>query len=111
MTNKEKYAIMQITLWVETLTNLLITKNIITNKELEDIFNKNKNEEKYQLDKLEILSNIETISEKQEPLSEEDINYLKTEGLKIDSEENINLLIESLKTKNELRKLFGGLYK
>lgn len=106
MTNKEKYAIMQTTIWLETLTNLLISKNIITEKEFTSLFDKSKNKEEYQLDKLEILSNIENICQK-ENLSEEDEKYLKETGIKVDTQENINLLINTLKAQNQFKNIFG----
>ena len=100
-----RLALMKMSIYFDTLKQILINKNIFTEEEFDNLINLN--EEKCpDLNKLEILANIEKISNKTEEITDEDIKYIEEEGIKVDTKENIDILINSLKMKNDFKKIF-----
>lgn len=100
-----RFTLMKMSIYFDTLIQILINKNLFTEEEFNNLVNLNK--EKYpDLNKLEILANIEKISNKTE-ITDEDIKYIEEEGIKVDTKENIDILINSLKMKNDFKKIFN----
>ena len=99
----------QIAIQINALATLLIAKEIITNDEYKGAQDAISNDEviKERLDKIECGARIQKMLFAEET-TDEDIQWVKENGPKYDTEENVNKIVEVLKLKKD--PLFGKLF-